>query len=302
MIKLRMQASVGIGGTNHADDVLMVKSLLNAHARSDAGRPTLPMTAQGDSQLGDRIREFQTVTMGMAKPDGQVSANAGTFKQLLTLLRQTNRIISSPAPAQGRLTWDAEGAEGGPFHSRRLHVPSEWSGLTIGRGYDMQFKNAGLILGTLSSIGIAPEKATLLSQASALRGRRAASFIYQSDLLDFEITPQQQSLLFSQTYAAEFAEVRRISAEPQNVNRYGSIDWSTLPQAVIDLMVDLKYRGDYTPESRKLLQASVAIGDYGAFKAVIQDASLWRSVPADRFRRRSVFAETIALAAAITTP
>ena len=41
-------------------------------------------------------------------------------------------------PNRGRLTFDAEGQEGGPFHSRHLHVPSSASGLTIGRGYDMK--------------------------------------------------------------------------------------------------------------------------------------------------------------------
>ena len=32
------------------------------------------------------------------------------------------------------LTCDAEGSEGGPDHSRRLHVPGPASGLIIGRG------------------------------------------------------------------------------------------------------------------------------------------------------------------------
>ena len=34
-------------------------------------------------------------------------------------------------PEIGIVTWDSEGSEGGRFHSRRLHVPSDTSGLTI---------------------------------------------------------------------------------------------------------------------------------------------------------------------------
>lgn len=45
-------------------------------------------------------------------------------------------------PKEGTITFDSEGTEGGLFHSRKLHVPTFSSGLTIGRGYDMRFKTA----------------------------------------------------------------------------------------------------------------------------------------------------------------
>ncbi|MEX0729512.1 MAG: hypothetical protein WED00_03675 [Aquisalimonadaceae bacterium] len=41
-------------------------------------------------------------------------------------------------PQKGLLTFEAEGTEGGRFHSRHLHVPSGMSGLTLGRGYDFR--------------------------------------------------------------------------------------------------------------------------------------------------------------------
>ncbi len=37
-------------------------------------------------------------------------------------------------PNLGRLTFEAEGNEKGPYHSRILHVPSPFSGPTLGRG------------------------------------------------------------------------------------------------------------------------------------------------------------------------
>ena len=40
-------------------------------------------------------------------------------------------------PKEGKVTFNSEGTEGGFFHSRKLHVPTASSGLTLGRGYDM---------------------------------------------------------------------------------------------------------------------------------------------------------------------
>ena len=49
---------------------------------------------------------------------------------------------------KGLLTYKAMGMEGGDFHSRKLHVPSDRSGLTIGRGYDMKEKSSYKIEGS----------------------------------------------------------------------------------------------------------------------------------------------------------
>jgi len=44
---------------------------------------------------------------------------------------------TSTVPAKGKVTWNSEGREGGKYHSRKLLVPNNSSGLTLGRGYDM---------------------------------------------------------------------------------------------------------------------------------------------------------------------
>ena len=97
---------------------------------------------------------------------------------------------------QGQFTWDVEGCEGGPYHSRKLHVPSKSSGLTIGRGYDMRDKSSALIKVELVYAGLSEAIADKLSLAASLRGDSAKSFIVQQQLTDFEITEQQQVALF----------------------------------------------------------------------------------------------------------
>ena len=57
-------------------------------------------------------------------------------------------------PETGRVTWDSEGSEGGRFHSRRPHVPSDSSGVTIGRGYDMKSRPRSAVLTDLLRAGV----------------------------------------------------------------------------------------------------------------------------------------------------
>ena len=58
-------------------------------------------------------------------------------------------MATQPKPTRGIVTYDSEGVEspGSLFHSRVLHVPSNTSGVTIGRGYDMKLKDRAKIEG-----------------------------------------------------------------------------------------------------------------------------------------------------------
>ena len=89
-------------------------------------------------------------------------------------------------PGKGIITFDSEGTEGGLYHSRKLHVPTISSGLTIGRGYDMRFKTALQIELDLKKAGISKEDAKLLSQSKGLFGQRAKEFVKKHKLENFE--------------------------------------------------------------------------------------------------------------------
>lgn len=56
--------------------------------------------------------------------------------------------------------------------------------------------------------------------------------------------------------------------------------WSVpeTPEKILDVLVDLKYRGDYTPASRGFLQAHVANNDIKKFKAEMVKESNWAVV------------------------
>ena len=194
-------------------------------------------------------------------------------------------------PSRGLLTFDAEGLEkpGSQFHSRVLHVPTNSSGLTIGRGYDMKEKTKAKIVADLTSAGVSEVDAKKISAAAGLKGQAARNFIASNKLEKFEISQQTQVKLFEITYADEEAEVTRICAKPDTVAKYGAVNWTKTHPAIRDLFVDLKFRGDYTTQSRTVVQKLLSANDLAGLQKVMADAGKWAGVPPDRFKRRRDF-------------
>ena len=200
-----------------------------------------------------------------------------------------------PVPAVGRLTFDAEGQEGGPFHSRHFHVPSSSSGLTIGRGYDMKLRSKSQVRDDLLAAGLESAQAALISQGAGAKGEQAEEFIEENDLEDFEISGQAQLTLFTTEYARQEADTKRLATKADVTRAYGATDWEALDTNIKQVLIDLRFRGDYTPTSRRFLQVHVASNDLAAFAGEIEKQANWPNVPQDRFNRRKEFC-TAALA------
>ncbi len=196
-----------------------------------------------------------------------------------------------PEPSVGRITFDAEGQEGGRYHSRHFHVPSPSSGLTIGRGYDMKLRTRSEIRDDLIAAGENPANAALISQAAGLKGDEAEEFIEENDLEDFEITSEAQLKLFEIEYERKVADTRRLATKADVTRVYGATDWDALHPAIKEVLVDLRFRGDYTPSCRRFLQEHVANNDLVTFANEIGNKDRWPNVPPDRFRRRKDFCD-----------
>lgn len=193
---------------------------------------------------------------------------------------------------KGKLTYDAEGNEGGPYHSRILHVPGSTSGLTIGRGYDMKEKSAAKIEGDLKNAGVPADKAAMISKAAGLAGDQAKAFIDANGLKDFEITMEAQEKLFEVVYAELEEDVIRICEKADCVETYGAVDWANLNPKIKDVLVDLRFRGDYYGKTRKKIQKLAAQNDLAGFAEAMKDADFWKGscgVPPDRFNRRVAY-------------
>ncbi len=196
-----------------------------------------------------------------------------------------------PIPERGGLTFDSEGQEGGPFHSRHLHVPSPGSGLTIGRGYDMKLRSKSEIRDDLAEASVDLAMTALISQAAGLKGEQAEEFIEENDLEDFEITLEQQLKLFKIEYARKEADTRRLATKADVTRAYGATDWDALDPTIKDVLIDLRFRGDYTPTIRRFLQVCVASNDLEAFAREIGNQANWPGVPEDRFERRKAMCD-----------
>ncbi len=203
-------------------------------------------------------------------------------------------VMTSLTPSRGTVTFSSEGQEGGKYHSRKLHVPGDTSGLTLGRGYDMKMRNKNQIISDLVRAGVDKEKATLIAGGAHLEGKKAREYIKKNNLENFEINSLSQIKLFERSYDHEEAEVLRISKKPDVVKAYGALDWKKTDPAIKDLLVDLKFRGDYTGHTRALVQKLAAENNLTELAKLMANREKWKNVPDDRFKRRKEFLENAA--------
>lgn len=190
----------------------------------------------------------------------------------------------------GQLTFDAEGNDNpnSKYFSRRLHVPGPWSGATIGRGYDMGSRSSEGVSNDLRAAGVSRAQASRLAACAGLRGDNAKAFIRGQGLNRETISRPQQKALFISTYAELEADVKRICNKTRVVEKYGPTHWQDLHPKVRDIVIDLRYRGDYTPATRERLQPALVANDLARLAEIMRDRDYWElwGVPADRFRRR----------------
>ena len=190
---------------------------------------------------------------------------------------------------RGQLTFDAEGQEGGAYHSRTAHWPGGASGVTIGRGYDMRHRSWSEVYQALVGAGVPDGDALELADGAGLSGVEARDFIADNDLP--EISLESQKRLFDVTYAWYVADVQRISSLPGVVDAYGAVDFESLDPALLDLVVDLRYRGDYTRVTRQVVQPLLVANDVEGMARAMANRGLWLGVPEDRFMRRKRWME-----------
>jgi len=57
-------------------------------------------------------------------------------------------------------------------------------------------------------------------------------------------------------------------------------------EKIKEVIIDLRYRGDYRPQVRGIIQKMAYDGDIESFGKAISNRSFWIKVPNDRFNRR----------------
>lgn len=188
---------------------------------------------------------------------------------------------------RGQVTFDSEGNEGGRWHSRTPHVPSNNSGLTIGRGYDMKFRTKESIKEDMLAAGIEEATAEKYAGGAGLSGDSAKAYMKAQNLP--EISLEAQKKLFAITYAQIESSARKICESKEVVAKYGAVNWMTMNDSIKQMVIDLRYRGDYTPRTREKVQPLVVSEDVAGLAKLLSDREFWKSVPQNRFERRAAF-------------
>lgn len=179
----------------------------------------------------------------------------------------------------GQNTFDVEGAEGGPNHSRIPHVPSESSGVTLGRGFDMGSRQGQLIYEQLIAAGVPASVATTYKGAARKKGSNAKEWVKANKPAAGELTLEQQHTLFVQEYGRQTHGVvdylTRIELAQQKNGEWTSpIDFQKMDSKILELLIDMQYLGDLKGTWSGELRKHVIANDTQKVAAFVRDSAL----------------------------
>ncbi|WP_248802772.1 pesticin C-terminus-like muramidase [Pseudomonas sp. MWU13-2100] len=199
----------------------------------------------------------------------------------------------------GQLTFDVEGNDfedaGHPLHryfSRVVHWPQGVSGVTVGRGYDLGQQADPRT--DLTNAGVKEPLLSWLVGAKGKQGQAAKTYLDSAtkEIRQHTITRKQQYLLFANTYEFMRADILRVSGTISNQEKYGALQWDSINKKIQDIIIDLRYRGDYHVSSRKFIQEPFVKNNLEKIKQEISRQSNWESVPPNRFFERTRYLES----------
>jgi hypothetical protein len=157
-------------------------------------------------------------------------------------------------------------------------------------------RTAPQIIKELTASGLGEAEAAFLSLAAKQRGAHAGAFVAKYGPLAPVISLEVQKKLFENITTPEIInDIKRIFSKADTVKAYGEASWDNLSVAAKELIFDLRYRGDYTPTTRKVLQPLIVNRDYNGLKMVMNDTEYWKGlrVPPARISERQELAREL---------
>lgn len=176
--------------------------------------------------------------------------------------------------SRGQVTFDAEGEETANSTSRDLEVPSDASGVTIGRGYDMKERDEDEIFRDMINAGVPESTANKLKKAAGLSGDKAREFIAKAENKDIVLTADQQKKLFYLYFD------RKVAYAAGRVKEWTDTDLLAADPVVQDMIVDLFVRGDMTKGKWERLNMAEIVknNDHAALRAVLANDENWAGI------------------------
>lgn len=210
--------------------------------------------------------------------------------------------------AKGQLTFNSEGndIENSIYFSRHPHVPNNRgvvigiSGVTFGRGLDLGQQSRSYIQSLFREMekNTKPLSASLtkwLLGSVALQGAAALTYCNSIDQhvpkIEQFLTRKQQYFLFNAVYSHQYEITNRVLSKGTEIDQVMvTANLDSYDQSVQDVLVDLTFRGDNSPRTRRYFLNDLVNGKE-KFKANISNTH-WKDafgVPTERFNSRKGF-------------
>jgi hypothetical protein len=155
-----INGSVGKGGANSQQDVLLVQQLLNAHVKA-LGLPALVEDGQIGANTIGAIRKYQQMVCGHGKPDGRIDVGGGTWKSLSA----GDAVVAPPAPPAGGSSLSGKAW----WHANQASFPNSAKLADLNppfRDKAIAFTDALKAAGTCSAWPISPRFKASISRAT----------------------------------------------------------------------------------------------------------------------------------------
>jgi peptidoglycan hydrolase-like protein with peptidoglycan-binding domain len=225
-------------------DVLAVQTLLNQTLPGQGGAdPRLVVDGKIGPNTNRAILAFQ---------QHHNLGDSGCIEPGSMLLDKLNTVASggldSPTLKKYRFTFESE-IGFGSNDSTEPHWPGGESGVTIGPGYDMQFRSAAHIVADLTAVGVDEGLAKKLSGATGLKGDAAKKWIADHAKDGLQISRKQEQDLFElvlvpkyEREAEDFVD-NKLEKDPDGEpgKKFGKGTWATLDSDQQAMLFDYQY-------------------------------------------------------------
>ncbi|NMM50907.1 lysozyme family protein [Marinigracilibium pacificum] len=156
-------------------------------------------------------------------------------------------------------------AEGSDEQTKYVHWPkTDASGVTLGKGYDCGNRSEKFISRDLVKMGMEKNQAKLISKSAGLKGKNAEEWVRKNKKKVGEIPLSVQYKLFNEEFNSQKNTAKELATKnyktksninarsrelkkgkPSGTYRMTEDEWESIHPAIMEYIVDLKYRGDY---------------------------------------------------------
>jgi hypothetical protein len=195
-------------------------------------------------------------------------------------------------------TWDVERNPKSAEASRIPTVPTDSSGVTLGRGYDMKERSAKQIEKELKTAGVDLALAEKYGGAAGKTGEGARKWIKDNKPLA-AITEDQEKALFRGEYQRQTDSAVAFLTDPDRGYVHDGDDWKLeinfkdLKAEILAFLVDLKFRGDLNASSWKYIKPAVVANDLAELRPLVANQSDHKKHFFDNYNRYKVRCEIV---------